>query len=480
MFISPYAYRDEKDNINIDIIPHVSMGNRSSWNIPCNPIGDYDVPPDALRESTPTYNSDDSFDSDNELEVKNETPSNPKVLHDSKDNFDLMSASNSAVQPDRKEHIYKSKRSRMPLPNTPLQSSLHNSVISGPANGHITDEDIHDYEEMDEQLSSLSQHKKVDFGLPAIESPQKKSLAYSHPRSKKATQKDTQDNVQEDQLSDESEGYVIEQINFKSPVTGKKNKSSDESEGYVIEQIDFKLPVLTDKMHSSYLKLFATSNGTVKDGDGRSEYYEWCEVKQLQKLSPVAPVATTTTSCRSDAFVECSSIHEISQLHDRTIKASQCMESTGERTYDDTRRSTTEIKQSNISTLQRVDSTISDYVHMYRATNPATKKDLDTFTYDYVHHLSVQTCKHRRQCTGLPPRNIKRTECQPSIYINMKEHKTYVNFEIIENHTISLPPRGNCGRPMPKQRTNHKPQMPPRTIPRPGCYLSAPSAVLYD
>ena len=455
MFISPFAYRNEKDNINIDIIPHVSMANRSSWNIPRNPIGDYDVPPDALRESTHTYNSDDSFDSDNELEVKNETSSNPVVLHDSKHNFDLLPLSNSAVQPDRKEHIYKSKRSRMPSPNTPLESSLHNSVTSGPANGHITDEDIHDYEEMDEQLSSLGRHKKVDFGSAAIENPQKKSSAFSHPRSKKATQKDIRDNMLGDQLSDESEGYVI-------------------------EQIDFKLPVLTDKMHSSYLKLFATSNGTVKDDDDRSEYYEWCEVKQLQKLSPVAPVATATTSCRSDAFAECSSVHEISQLHDRTIKASQCMASTGERTYDDTRRSTTEIKQSNISTLQRVDSTISDYVHMYRASNPVTKKDSDTFTYDYVHHLSVQTCKHRRQYNGLPPRNIKRTECQPLIYINMKEHKTYVNFEIIENHTISLPPRGNCGRPMPKQRTNHKPQMPPRTIPRPGCYLSAPSAVLYD
>ena len=465
-----FTFRNEQDDINIVIVPHISMANKSSWSMPQDPTGDYDVPPHSLRTSTLAGNSDDTFESDNELAVNNEMPSNSAVLHD------LTSASNSVVQPDAKENAYKSKRPRMSLPQTPLENSLHNLVVSGsqlPAYSQDTEENIHDYEQIDEQLSSPGGCKKISYALPDIQNPQKKSSALTHTKNKAAEQKDKHDHVQGDKRSDE-EGYVIEQIDFKPPVTRKMDQPSDESEGYVIEQIDF-------RVWSSYLKIFATRNGTISDDDDdRSEYYEWCEIQQLQKLSPMVPVAATT---RSGDFVGCSSVHQISQLYDADTMACQCTDAShsvalsGERTYSDTTSPTTEIKQSNISELRRVDSTTSDYIRMHKASNLTIKGNSHVYTYDHTHHSCVQMCKHRRQCTSIPPRRIEHTKCLPSFPVNTKTHKTYANFEIIENHTISLLPHAKHNRPTPKRCTNYKPPMPPRNIPRPGCYLSAPSAV---
>ena len=461
-----FIFRNEKEDVNIDVIPHISMANKSSWNIPQNPTKDYDVPPDSFRESTylPKDDSDDSCENDYALEEKSEMPSNPEVFHDSKHNFkDMLLASNNAVRPDDKQHFYKPRRSRMPLPHTPLQSSLCNLEISDsstvqlPADSQGTDENILDYEEMDEHSYSMEECKKTDLGLPKIENPQKKLLAFTHPKSNKATWKDTQNYMQEDKSSDETDGYVIEQIHFEPPLNGKKQ--------------------------SPYLEVTSAGNEAIYDD--RSEYYEWCEVKQLQKPSPISPVAATT---RSGACIGCSSVHQISQLYNGDTKASQCMDTShsvalsGERTYSEARSFNTEIKQSNIAELQCVDSNISNYVCMYKVNNPKMKTDSYIYTYDYVHHPFVQMCKHRRRCTGVPPRRIKRTECQTSIRANekenpFKEHKTCGNIIITENHSISLPPRKNHNKPTPKRRTTYKPPMPKRNIARPGCYLSAPSAV---
>ena len=452
------------------------MANKSSWNMSQDPTENYVVPPDSLRESTyiSTANSGDS----------NEMTSNQEFLRASKHSFkDVLLASDNAVHPGNDEHFNKPKKLRIPLPHTPLESSLHNLVISGPAtiqpptDSQVTEEDIHDYEEMDEHSSTLKEciHKKANFGLPKIENP---LLAFTHPKSKQATQKDTQDNVQEDQLSDESEGYVIEQINFKSPVTGKMDKPLDESEGYVIEQIDFELPV-NGKGKSPFLNVTATSNKAIYNARS-SEYYEWCEVTQLQKPAPVA------TATRLGAFVGNSSVHQISQLHDRGTKAHQSMDTnhtaalTGGKKYKEARNHVTEIKKSGIPKLECIDSSTSNYVHLYKVNNPAMKGDSHIYTYDYVHHSFVQMCKRRKRCTGVPPRTVKRTGYQPSTcasVTSIKEHKPYVNFEIIENHNITLPPRKNHRKPTPKRRANCKPPMPSRNIPRQGCYLSAPSAL---
>ena len=426
------------------------MANKSSWSIPQNPTKDYDVPPDSLRESAyiPTDNSDE--ENDNGLEEKSEMLlPNPKVLHDSKHSFkDVLPASINVVHPDDEQHLYKPRRSRMPLPHTPLERSLHNLVIPDsstaqlPADGQCTDENIHDYEQTDGNLYSMEECKKTDLGLP-------------NPKSNRATWKDTQNYMQgDDQLSDETDGYVIEQIDFEPPLNGRKQ--------------------------SSYLKVTGADNESICDD--RSEYYDWCEVKQLQKLSPIPPVAAAN---RSGARVGCSSIR---QLYNRDVIPHHCMDIshtealTRERTWNEARSLTTEIEQSNIADLRCADSTISNYVCMYKKSNPKLKRDSHMYTYDYVRQPFVQLCKHRRRCTGVPPRRVKRTECQTSIRVNekenpFKEQKTCGNFKITENHSISLPPRKNHNKPIPKRRSNYKPAMPARNIPRPGCYLSAPSAL---
>ena len=279
MFII-FIFRNEQDDINIDIIPYISMANKSSWSMPQNSTEDCSVPPDSIREGSniPIDNSDDSFENDIEQEENSKMPINPKVVRNLQDSFDLLSEGNGTVQPDHKEHFCKSRRTRIPLPRTPLETSLHNleisdsSTIQLPAYSQDTEENIDDYEQINEQLSSLGGHKKIDFALPGIEDPQKKSLALTITESKTAAQKDNQDGVQGDKLSDESEGYVIEQIDFESPVT--------------------------TKIQSSYLEILATSGGTVNDDDDdKSEYYEWYEVEQMQNLSAIAPNAATTRPC---------------------------------------------------------------------------------------------------------------------------------------------------------------------------------------
>ena len=523
-------FRAEQDDTNIDIIPHISMANKllsmsqdpsEDYDMPPDSLRgmsqdlteDYDVPPDSQKENIyiPTDDSDDSFESDDELKEDGDVPSNQEVVHDSED---TLSANASIMRPESEECNEMSRRSTMPLqrtslknilsrleisdssvvpqpansgsnsvqelqytfdtssvnsssdskgrfssrrltfplPRAPLQSSLLASS-SAAADSQVTDEDIHDYEQMDEFSSSSDGYEKIDYGLPDIQNLQEDLLLFTHTTSYNATQKDTQEHVQCDEPSTESEGYVIDQIDFGHPVT--------------------------EKMQSTHHEVTGASNATVKDND--QEYYEWCEVRLLRKPLPVASAAATQ---KSDASVQYSSSHKTRNSYEKNTTASQSVHNgdntvalTGENLYDDTKSPTTEIKKLE---LRHTNSTTSCYVRMYKVNDPSSKRDSDIYTYDYVDHSFVQMCKCRKRCTGVPPRNIKRIGYEPSIYINIdtiKEHETYANFRTIESHTIPLPPRENRRRPIPKRRANYKPPMPPRNIPRPGCFLSAPSAV---
>ena len=495
-------FRVKKDDTNIDIIPHISMANKS-WSMSQDPTEDYDVPPDSLRESTyiPT---DDSFDSDDEL--NRDMPLNKEIVHASEDTLstndsivppengegsnmprrftmppphtvleNMLSSleisdssavpqlANGSSNPARElEHAFDSlsatssadsnklfRRSlTLPLPLTPLESSLVASS-SADADGQVTEEDTQDYEQMNELSSSSDGYEKIDYEPPDIQNPQEQPLPFTHTTRYNAVQKDTQDDVQ----------------------------GNEETEGYIIEQIDFGHPV-TDKMQSTQL----ASNAVVKDND-ELEYYEWCEVKRL--LKPVLVTSAAAATAKLNASVQFSSMHNINNSHDGNTMASQSMDDyddtmtlTEKCTYDDTRSPTTAM--ADIPEMRQISSTTSNYVCMYRVNGPSLKRDSDIYAYDYVYHSYIQMCRRRKRNTGVPPRSIKRSGYQPPIYVNInttKEHETYVNFRTTERHTISLPPRRNHNKPTPTRRANCKPPMPPRNIPRPGCYLSAPSAV---
>ena len=495
--------RVEQDDTNIHIIPHISMANKS-WSMSQDPTEDYDVPPDSLKEGT-YIPSDDSFDSDDEL--IRDMPSKKEIVH-------TLSANDSVVQPESEEGNNMPRRFTMPLPNATLENMLSSLAISDssavpqPANGssnpaqelehafdsssatssadskkyfrkcltfplphtplqitlsasslvdadgQVTEEDIRDHEQMNELSSSSDGYEKVDYGLPDIQNPQEEPLPLTHTASNNAVQKDTQDNVQ----------------------------GNEETEGYVIKQIDFGHPV-TDKMQSTHLDMTGATNAVVQDDDDELEYYEWCEVKRSFKPVLVASAAAATT--KSDASVQFSSVHKISKSHDRNTMASQSIDDDAvalneQNMYDDTRSPTTEVKKSDIPEMRQIDSTTSSYVRMYKVNDPLSKRDSDIYAYDYVYHSYIQMCRRRKRNSGVPPRSIKRSGYQPSLYVNIhatKEHPTYVNFRTTEKHTISLPPRENRNRPTPKRRANYKPRMPPRNLPRPGCYLSAPSAL---
>ena len=404
--------------------------------MPQGPTKNFNVPPVSFRENmyVSTDNLGASFKNDSEHTERDELelPSNPTVIP--------HSLSDSVVQTGHKEHFCQSRNSLKTIPHmrTTLESSLHGLAISGPstvqtpADSQDTEENIHEYELIDQHSPSLSRCK-VDFGLPA--NSQKESLMLTHTESKKSTQKHIQ--VQGIKPSDVAEGRVLKQRNLELPTTAK--------------------------MESTYIEMFGTSRATVNDDSS-----EYCEVRQSHKLSLVA-------TTRSGVFVGHSNVHRNGWLNDREAKAHRSMDTdhtvalTGERTCSEARPE-----------LLRIDSTTSKVLHSYIVNNPTKKGDSHIYAYDYLHHSFVQICKRRRRCTGVPPRGIRRIGYEPLIYetINpIKGHKTYVNFRFTENNTISLPPRKNHKTPTAKQRTIHKSSMPPRNIPRPGCYLSAPSAV---
>ena len=482
-----FIFRDEQDDINIDVIPHISMANKS-WSVIQDPAEDHCNLLDVLTESTciSTDISDESPDNGNGEEKKSEAASNPEVVHDLEveHTYDLLYENDSTtMQPELLND--KQKRSTMPLPRTPLEKSLlSNSSLVFPihANGKAIETNFQDTEQMDE-LTSPNMYEKIDFRAPDIKDSQEKSLViYTKSNKLKGTQKHNSSYVKEDELSEDSEGYVIEHIDFGHPVTEKDtqenvqdDKLSDESEGYVIEQINFDHPV-TDKMQSLYLEVTGASNTMVK-GNNEPEYYECCEVERPRTPSPLALVASTS---RSDASVQHSSAYQISDSLDGNSRAIQSTDTDGkifaESTYNVPRSLT---MQSSVPELHCIDSTSSSYIYMHEVNSPSLKEDSDTFTYDYVRHSYIQRCMHRRQYTGIPPRKVKRTVHENTNLI--KEHKTCVNFKSTEKHAIILPPRGSHKRSTSQQPINCKPPVPPRNtprnIPRPGYYLSAPSAV---
>ena len=482
-----FIFRDEQDDINIDVIPHISMANKS-WSVIQDPAEDHCNLLDVLTESTciSTDISDESPDNSNGEEKKSEAASNPEVVHDLEEHtYDLLYDNDSTtMQPEllnSEEHFYKQKRSTMPLPRTPLEKSLlsdSSSVFPIHANGKDIETNFQDTEQMDE-LTSPNMYEKIDFRTPDVKDSQEKSLViYTESNKFKGIQKDSSSYVKEDELSEDSEGYVIEHIDFGHPVTEKVtqenvqgDKLSDESEGYVIEQINFDHPV-TDKMQALYLEVTGASNTMVK-GSNEPEYYECCEVERLRTPSPLALVASTS---RSDASVQHSSAYQISDSFDGNSRTTQSMDTDGkiiaESTYNVPRSLTT---QSSIPELHCIDSTSSSYIYMHEVDSPSLKQDSDTFTYDYVRHSYIQRCMHRRQYTGVPPRKVKRIVHENTNLI--KEHITCVNFKSTEKHAIILPPRETHKRSTSQQPTNYKPPVPPRNIPRPGCYLSAPSAL---
>ena len=87
-----FIFRDEQDDINIDVIPHISMANKS-WSVIQDPAEDHCNLLDVLTESTciSTDISDESPDNGNGEENKSEAASNPEVVHDLEEHtYDLL------------------------------------------------------------------------------------------------------------------------------------------------------------------------------------------------------------------------------------------------------------------------------------------------------------------------------------------------------------------------------------------------------
>ena len=422
-------FRDETDDINLDIIPHINMINKSTrFNmLQSDPSEDYDEPPDVMRRDTYMSgdHSDDSFENDDEQQEKSE----------------MSSISKAAPE--------------MLLSSTPLESSSNHSLVSESSAVSVpSDSEVAKKDCEQKNVSSSSLHECMHHDN---ENPQVESFSFADTKTDNtAIQENIEDHVDEDELSpDDMERYVkvnefLSPVPVKTVTTGKAQETSP------------------------YLEIIAPDREAVDN----SEYYEWCEVRKLVTAS--APVTATTT--KPGASAKHSIVHQMSQSHDRDTETADTEDTvalTEQSTYDDVRS----FKQTNIPELRCIDSTSNIYIRMYKAKNQALKGDSgdsDIYTYDYVCHSYIEMCRRRRRCSGVPPRRIKRIGYQPPIYTNVttiKESNTYVNFTILEQHTIALPPRKNHKKPTPKLRSNHKPPMPPRNIPRPRCYLSAPSAV---
>ena len=387
-------FRDETDDINLDIIPHITMANKSRpfSMLERRPTKDYEEPPDTLRRDTYMSGdySDDSYDeTDDEFEKNSKILSNPK------------------------------NATKMVLTSSPLESSVNHSVTSDP---------------------------------PTV-TPPSDGVVTEKMADTMTVQKDIQDHAPDD-----------------------KGLSSDDTEQYINGHIDFeRLKPVKDNYKvqekSPYLEIISAGNEAVTSYDNdKSEYYELWEVRKL--VTAHGPDAATV---KSDASVNHSSTTQLHHRDTKTVDANLSAMLSEQSLYDDKIS-----EQKCLAKLRSIDSTSSNYVRMYTANHPGSKRNSDT--YDYACHSYVEMRRYHRRCTGVPPRRVTRIGYQPPIFSNtthVKENEnTYVNFRIIKPHVTLLPPREKCKKSTGvKECSNFQPQMPPRNVPRPRCYLSGPLAI---
>ena len=133
-------------------------------------------------------------------------------------------------------------------------------------------------------------------------------------------------------------------------------------------------------------------------------------------------------------------------------------------------------------------STVSE---QYKSSKPdsfmrrmSARNGSQIHTYDYIDRLYLKRLRLKKHCSGVPPRKVKREGYKPLVGISAcsnatkTHHATYVNCSNIQRRqygTTLLPPRQGHTDSMDK--TDLTPKAPPRSIPRPGHYLSSPSAV---
>ena len=363
-----FIFRDETDDINLDIIPHIRMINKSRSFSMLERVSskDYEEPPDTLRRDTYICGDYSDDQSDDGYEEKSKMPSNPNTT------------------------------TKMVLISTPLENSLNHLVTSDPPTVSLPD---------------CAVTKKMADNM--------------------AVERNIQDHVQyDDELS------------------------SDDTENYINDHIDFeRLKPVQDKAQekSPYLEIIGTGNeGVTIYDDDRSEYYELCEVRKL-----VTAHGPFTAAVKSDAPVNHSSATHSHHRDTKTVDADKAAMLPEQGIYNDTRS-----EQTCLPKLRSIDSTSSNYIRMYKANHPGSKRDSGSY---------IEMRRHRRQCTGVPPRRVTCIGNQPQTYVNIthfKENKNYANCRIIEPHAISLPPRENWKKSTEiKECSNCQPQMPPRNIP---------------
>ena len=142
----------------------------------------------------------------------------------------------------------------------------------------------------------------------------------------------------------------------------------------------------------------------------------------------------------------------------------------------------------------------SSYVVMYKVTSSVpcgqdqeSATESEVYTYDYTYHRNLMLLKSGKDCSGAPPRDVRRPGYTPP----STDHD-YVNVNMLQNYPVtnaeqrhssvsySCPPRTYSNeirgspktglQPVPMPRANYRPLYPARNQPRPGYFLSAPKA----
>ena len=133
--------------------------------------------------------------------------------------------------------------------------------------------------------------------------------------------------------------------------------------------------------------------------------------------------------------------------------------------------------------LQSLDADLGNYVIMHKIKDRKLKKP--SYAYDYVYYPYIEMFRRKLRQSGVPPRRVKREgyTALASVNTNTEEkHVIYVNIKRSQDTTLFLPPRGNDALGIPtvspeEQHSHLEAVVPPRNLPRNGCYLSAPSAI---
>lgn len=373
-------------------------------------------------------------------------------------------------------------RSTMPLPLTPLDLATSKDSVSSGTNStsvkecslspipfpttFVDDIDENDNHNNAQTCKRLNDYENIDdFAIdPLLNSQEESLLASNSGKAVTVVGKATVSFDDEDSMASKGQ-------NDKDSVISKRLANATT----VDDEASSKAAMNEESLYATYLS--ATTDAEIVSLLDDNKDYVISDHEFFEGLKQTQQASDDYLTILSPDLVLSSMHADYAEIQD--VKQQDCQEENEDKgptqveaTIDD------QCTASKHCEVSKLDSVMSDYIYMHKATYSPLMKGSQAYTYDYIDELYIEMLRHKnhRTSTGVPPRNVKRTGHKPSVDIstcsNAKNTHNINHNNLIKQYGRTMLPPRQC-HATDLERSN---VTPPRNIPRPGYYLSAPPA----